>query len=136
MLQPKRTKYRKHQKGRTGGNSMSNDLSFGLYGIQALDHGRVSARVIEASRRTMTRRFRRAGQVWIRVFTDLPVSSKPAEVRMGKGKGAPNYWAARVKAGQMLFEMDGVSQGLAAQAARLVSYKMPFPVRFVSREEH
>nr|QGN73922.1 ribosomal protein L16 [prasinophyte sp. MBIC10622] len=136
MLQPKRSRYRKHQKGRVGGYAMSTDLSFGLYGIQALEEGRLSARVIEASRRTLTRKFRRTGQVWIRVFPDLAVSSKPAEVRMGKGKGAPSYWAARVKAGQMLFEMDGVSPAIASQAARLVSYKMPFSVRFVYRQEN
>jgi large subunit ribosomal protein L16 len=122
-------------KGRCSGVAMNTELQFGTYGIQVLVPGRISARVLEACRRTMTRTFKRTGQVWIRVFPDLVVTAKPSEVRMGKGKGNPSYWAARVKKGQIIFEMDGISAPLAAQAARLVMHKMPYPMRFVQRFE-
>jgi large subunit ribosomal protein L16 len=137
MLQPKRTKFRKFHKGRAAGilqNTPSGSaLSFGKYGLKTLIAGRLSARVIEAARRTMTRKMRRSGQLWIRVFPDIAVSTKPAEVRMGKGKGNPEYWMCRVQAGQILFEIDGISIELAKQAAALASHKIPFPTLFVVR---
>lgn len=135
MLQPKRTKFRKYQKGRASGIKHNQyELSFGQYGIKTLCAGRISARVLEAARRTMTRKMRRAGQLWIRVFPDIAVSSKPAEVRMGKGKGNPDFWVSRVQAGQILFEIDGISGDLAKQAVILAAHKIPFPTQFITRD--
>jgi len=133
MLQPKRTKFRKFQKGRIGGTrSNLQELSFGRFAIKSLQAGRISAQVIEAVRRTLTRTFRRRGHIWIRIFPDIAVSKKPAEVRMGKGKGSTEYWMCRVQAGHILFEMDGVSYELAKHASRLVSHKFPLATHFVS----
>ena len=134
MLQPKRTKFRKAHKGRIHGNAKGGTaLNFGAYGLKAVSPERVSARQIEDARRAMTRHMKRAGRVWIRVFPDVPVSSKPTEVRMGKGKGAPEYWAARVKPGRIMFEVDGVSEEIAREALRLAAMKLPIKTRFVSR---
>ena len=133
MLQPKKTKYRKFQKGRVGGVKM-NSLSFGSFGIQSVHCGRLSASVIEATRRVMTRKLKRSGQIWIRVFPDKPVSKKPAEVRMGKGKGGPSYWACRIQAGQVLFEIDGVSHGEAKEAVLLAAQKISFPTQFITEK--
>src|ERR1700687_4157519 len=117
MLQPKRTKFRKQFKGRIHGTATSGaDLNFGSFGLKALEPERVTARQIEAARRAITRQMKRAGRVWIRVFPDLPVSKKPTEVRMGKGKGAPEFWAARVKPGKIMFEIDGVGEDTAREA--------------------
>lgn len=136
MLQPKRTKFRKFHKGRVSGiKDNQYQLSFGNYGIKTYESGRLSARVLEAARRSMTRKMRRGGQLWIRVFPDIGVSTKPAEVRMGKGKGNPDYWVTRVQAGQILFEIDGVSKDLAKQAARAASFKIPFRTEFILRDE-
>lgn len=135
MLQPKRTKFRKYQKGRASGIKHNQyELSFGTYGIKTLCAGRISARVLEAARRTMTRKMRRAGQLWIRVFPDIAVSTKPAEVRMGKGKGNPDFWVSRVQAGQILFEIDGISGDLAKQAVLLAAHKIPLPTQFIIRD--
>lgn len=132
MLQPKRTKFRKFFKGRCGGiRSNLQELSFGTYAIKTKQSGRLSAKVIEAVRRTLTRTFKRRGHIWIRVFPDIAVSKKPAEVRMGKGKGATDYWMCRVQAGHILFEMDGVSKELAQQACILASHKLPFSTEFI-----
>ncbi|MEJ1161207.1 50S ribosomal protein L16 [Prosthecomicrobium sp. N25] len=134
MLQPKRTKFRKQFKGRIHGTSKgATDLDFGAFGLKALEPERVTARQIEAARRAITRQMKRQGRVWIRVFPDVPVSSKPTEVRMGKGKGAPEFWAARVKPGRILFEIDGVSQETAEEALRLGAAKLPIRTRFVAR---
>ena len=134
MLQPKRTKFRKAHKGRIHGAAKGGtDLNFGEYGFKAQEPERITARQIEAARRAMTRYMKRAGRVWIRVFPDVPVSSKPTEVRMGKGKGAPEYWAARVKPGRIMFEVDGVSEEIAREALRLAAMKLPIKTRFVSR---
>ena len=134
MLQPKRTKFRKAHKGRIHGVAKGGfALNFGEYGLKAQEPERITARQIEAARRAMTRYMKRAGRVWIRVFPDLPVSSKPTEVRMGKGKGAPEYWAARVKPGRVMFEIDGVSEEVAREALRLAAMKLPIKTRFVSR---
>ncbi|MTI44117.1 LSU ribosomal protein L16P [Roseibium hamelinense] len=134
MLQPKRTKFRKQHKGRIHGLSKGGtDLNFGAYGLKAVEPERVTARQIEAARRAMTRHMKRAGRVWIRIFPDLPVSSKPAEVRMGKGKGSPDYWACRVKPGRIMFEIDGVSEDVAREAMRLAAAKLPIKCRFVQR---
>ncbi|CTQ55693.1 hypothetical protein LP7551_04239 [Roseibium album] len=134
MLQPKRTKFRKQHKGRIHGLSKGGtDLNFGAFGLKALEPERVTARQIEAARRAMTRHMKRAGRVWIRIFPDVPVSSKPAEVRMGKGKGSPDYWACRVKPGRIMFEIDGVSQDVAREAMRLAAAKLPIKCRFVQR---
>ncbi|AEQ51680.1 50S ribosomal protein L16 [Pelagibacterium halotolerans] len=134
MLQPKRTKFRKAHKGRIHGVAKGGtDLNFGEYGLKAQEPERITARQIEAARRAMTRYMKRAGRVWIRVFPDVPVSSKPTEVRMGKGKGAPEYWAARVKPGRVMFEVDGVSEEIAREALRLAAMKLPIKTRFVSR---
>nr|AST08675.1 50S ribosomal protein L16 [Chlorella heliozoae] len=135
MLQPKRTKYRKFQKGRVSGVlSNTTQLEFGQFGLKALEPGRIPAKTIEAVRRIITRKFKRTGQIWIRVFPDIAVSSKPAEVRMGKGKGAPSFWICRVKKGQILFEMDGVSLQLARQASMVAYYKLPLKTKFVIRD--
>jgi large subunit ribosomal protein L16 len=134
MLQPKRTKFRKQFKGRIHGASKgATSLDFGAFGLKALGPERVTARQIEAARRAITRQMKRQGRVWIRVFPDVPVSSKPTEVRMGKGKGAPEYWAARVHPGRILFEIDGVSQDIAEEALRLGAAKLPIRTRFVAR---
>ncbi|SDG79987.1 50S ribosomal protein L16 [Pelagibacterium luteolum] len=134
MLQPKRTKFRKAHKGRIHGVAKGGtDLTFGEYGLKAQEPERITARQIEAARRAMTRYMKRAGRVWIRIFPDVPVSSKPTEVRMGKGKGAPEYWAARVKPGRIMFEIDGVSEEIAREALRLAAMKLPIKTRFVSR---
>jgi large subunit ribosomal protein L16 len=134
MLQPKRTKFRKAHKGRIHGVAKGGtELNFGEYGLKAQEPERITARQIEAARRAMTRHMKRAGRVWIRIFPDLPVSSKPTEVRMGKGKGAPEYWAARVKPGRVMFEIDGVSEEIAREALRLAAMKLPIKTRFVSR---
>jgi len=134
MLQPKRTKFRKQHKGRIHGLSKGGtDLNFGAFGLKAVEPERVTARQIEAARRAMTRHMKRAGRVWIRIFPDVPVSSKPAEVRMGKGKGSPDYWACRVKPGRIMFEIDGVSEDVAREAMRLAAAKLPIKCRFVQR---
>ena len=134
MLQPKRTKYRKAHKGRIHGKAKGGTaLNFGAYGLKATSPGRVSARQIEAARRTITRHMKRVGKLWIRVFPDVPVSSKPAEVRQGKGKGSPEWWAARVKPGRVLFELEGVPQELAREAFILASAKLPLNTKFITR---
>lgn len=133
MLSPKRTKFRKYQKGTIGGiKSNITKLEFGKYGVKALQEGRISARTIEAVRRVMTRKFKRAGQIWIRLFPDISITEKPLEVRMGKGKGAPSFWVCRVQPGQILFEMDGISFTLAKQAAILADHKLPIKTKFIS----
>ena len=134
MLQPKRTKFRKTQKGRNRGLAyVGNRVSFGEYGLKATTRGFITARQIEAARRAITRHLRRAGRVWIRIFPDVPVSSKPAEVRMGKGKGSPEFWVARVKPGRIMFEIDGVPWELAKEALTLASAKLPLDTRIVRR---
>ncbi|MEX0921815.1 MAG: 50S ribosomal protein L16 [Rhodovibrionaceae bacterium] len=134
MLSPKRTKYRKQHKGRIHGLAKGGtQLNFGAYGLKAVSPGRVSARQIEAARRAITRHMRRIGKLWIRIFPDVPVSQKPAEVRQGKGKGTPEWWAARVKPGRIMFELDGVNAETAREAFRLASAKLPVETKFVSR---
>ena len=134
MLQPKRTKYRKAFKGRIHGAAKGGfNLDFGAFGLKAMEPDRLTARQIEAARRAITRHMKRAGRVWIRVFPDVPVSKKPAEVRMGSGKGAPEFWAARVKPGRVLFELDGVPVQVAKEALALAAAKLPIKTRFVSR---
>jgi large subunit ribosomal protein L16 len=134
MLQPKRTKYRKQFKGRIHGKAKGGfTLAFGAYGLKATDPGRISSRQIEAARRTITRHMKRLGKLWIRIFPDVPVSQKPAEVRQGKGKGTPEWWAARVKPGRIMFELDGVPRQLAIEAFSLASAKLPVGTKFVSR---
>jgi len=134
MLQPKRTKYRKQHKGRIHGLAWrGSQLNFGSYGLKAMAPARVTARQIEAARRAATRHMKRAGRVWIRIFPDVPVSSKPAEVRMGSGKGTPEFWVARVKPGRIMFEIDGVPHDVAKRALELASAKLPLQVRFVTR---
>jgi len=134
MLQPKRTKFRKAHKGRIHGNTKAGAiLNFGEYGLKAMEPERVTARQIEAARRAITRQMKRAGRVWIRIFPDLPVSKKPTEVRMGKGKGAPEFWAARVAPGRIMFEIDGVSEETAREALRLGAAKLPIRTRVVAR---
>ncbi len=136
MLQPKRTKFRKQFKGRISGAAKGGtDLNFGSFGLKALEPERVTARQIEASRRAITRAMKRAGRVWIRIFPDVPVSKKPTEVRMGKGKGAPEFWAAKVKPGRIMFEIDGVAEDVAKEALRLAAMKLPIKCRFVVRED-
>ena len=134
MLQPKRTKYRKAFKGRISGAAKGGfSLDFGSFGLKAMEPDRLTARQIEAARRAITRHMKRAGRVWIRVFPDVPVSKKPAEVRMGSGKGAPEFWAARVKPGRVLFELDGVPVTVAKEALALAAAKLPIKTRFVAR---
>jgi large subunit ribosomal protein L16 len=134
MLQPNRTKFRKAHKGRIHGTATSGtSLTFGQYGLKALEPERVTARQIEAARRAMTRHMKRAGRVWIRIFPDVPVSKKPIEVRMGKGKGTPEMWVCRIKPGRILFELDGVSVQLAREALGLAAAKLPIKTRFVER---
>lgn len=135
MLLPKRTKFRKYQKGKIQGvKPNTTQLQFGRYGLKALDTGRIPARTLEAVRRVITRKFKRTGQIWIRIFPDIPISVKPAEVRMGKGKGSPSFWVARIQRGQILFEMDGISLNLAKQAADLAYYKLPIKTKFIIRD--
>ena len=135
MLQPKRTKYRKQQKGRNRGlAARGNKVSFGEFGLQATGRGRLTARQIEAARRAITRHVKRGGRIWIRVFPDKPVSKKPLEVRMGKGKGNPEYWVALIQPGRMLYEIQGVQEGLAREAFRLASAKLPVTTAFVKRQ--
>ena len=134
MLSPKRTKFRKAHKGRIHGLAKGGtQLNFGSYGLKAVTPERVTARQIEAARRAITRHLRRAGRVWIRIFPDVPVSSKPAEVRMGKGKGSPEFWVARVKPGRIMFEIDGVPWHLAKEAFTLAAAKLPLDTRIVRR---
>ncbi|HEY7846448.1 MAG TPA: 50S ribosomal protein L16 [Bradyrhizobium sp.] len=134
MMQPKKTKFRKAHKGRIHGTATSGAaLSFGQFGLKAMEPDRVTARQIEAARRALTRHMKRAGRVWIRVFPDVPVSKKPAEVRMGSGKGAPELWVVRIKPGRVMFEIDGVPVGIAKEALALAAAKLPIKTRFVER---
>ena len=134
MLQPKKVKHRKHHRGRMKGNSKgARELAFGEYGIQALEPGWITSRQIEAARIAMTRHIKRGGKVWINVFPDKSVTKKPAETRMGSGKGNPEFWVAVVKPGRILFEIDGVPREKAVEAARLASHKLPIKVKFVTR---
>ena len=136
MLQPKRTKFRKAFKGRIKGEAKGgSDLNFGTFGLKATQPERVTARQIEAARRAMTRHMKRQGRVWIRIFPDLPVTSKPVEVRMGKGKGSVDFWACKVKPGRVMFEIDGVSEDVAREALRLAAMKLPIKTRTVVRED-
>jgi large subunit ribosomal protein L16 len=136
MLQPKKTKYRKQFKGRIHGASKGGTmLNFGAFGLKAVEPERITARQIEAARRAITRQMKRQGRVWIRIFPDVPVSDKPAEVRMGKGKGAIEYWAARVAPGRIMFEIDGVTEEVAREALRLGAAKLPIKTRVVTRIE-
>ena len=134
MLQPKRTKFRKAFKGRIRGPAKAGfELNFGQFGLKAVEPERITARQIEAARRALTRHMRRAGRVWIRIFPDVPVSKKPTEVRMGKGKGTPEFWVARVKPGRIMFEIDGVSEAVARESLRLGAAKLPIKTRIVAR---
>lgn len=134
MLSPKRTKYRKAHKGRIHGTAKGGtSLNFGAYGLKAMEPMRVTARQIESARRAITRHLKRQGRVWIRIFPDLPVSTKPAEVRMGSGKGSPEFWAARVHPGRIMFEVDGVPLDLAKRAFELAAAKLPIKTRFITR---
>lgn len=134
MLQPKRTKFRKQMKGKNRGMATrGNKVSFGEFGLKATGRGRVTARQIEAGRRAMTRHIKRGGKIWIRIFPDKPITKKPLEVRMGKGKGSVEYWVALVQPGRMLFEMEGVSEELAREAFRLAAAKLPLSTAFVTR---
>ncbi len=136
MLSPKRTKYRKAHTGRVHGNAKrGTNLNFGAYGLKATSPGRMTARQIEAARRAITRHLKRAGRIWIRIFPDVPVSTKPTEVRMGKGKGSPEYWMCRIKPGRILFEVDGVSPTLARSAFERGAAKLPVSTRVVVRGE-
>lgn len=135
MLQPARTKYRKQQKGRNTGIAVrGSKVSFGEYGLKAVDRGRLTARQIEAARRAMTRHIKRGGRIWIRIFPDKPISHKPAEVRMGNGKGSPEYYVAEIQPGKMLYEMDGVNEELAKEAFRLAAAKLPIKTVFTVRQ--
>lgn len=137
MLQPKRTKYRKKQKGRVKGLAQrGHQISFGSFAIKSLERGWITSRQIEAARIAITRAMKREGQVWIRIFPDKPVTKKPAEVRMGKGKGSPEYWVAPIKPGTILFESDGVALDLAKEALRLGAQKMPVKTKFVVRRDY
>jgi large subunit ribosomal protein L16 len=134
MLMPKKVKYRKQHRGRMKGKAYrGSSVNFGQYGLQALEPGWITDRQIEAARVTMTRKIKRAGRVWIRIFPDKPVTSKPAETRMGKGKGAPEHWVAVVKPGRIMYEMEGVPEELAREAFRLAAHKLPIKTRFVER---
>ena len=136
MLQPKRTKFRKQFKGKISGEAKGGFLlNFGTFGLKAVEPERVTARQIEAARRAITRHMKRQGRVWIRIFPDVPVSSKPTEVRMGKGKGSVDYWAAKVKPGRVMFEIDGVSEVIAREALRLGAMKLPVLNRVIQRED-
>jgi len=137
MLQPKKTKYRKQQKGKMKGNSMrGNQLAFGSFGIKALEESWITGRQIEAARVAVTRHMKREGQIWIRIFPDKPVTKKPAEVRMGKGKGAPEMFVARVTPGRIMFEADGVPLALAKEALRLAAQKLPITTKFIVRRDY
>ena len=134
MLQPKRTKFRKMMKGRNRGLAIrGSDVSFGTFGLKATGRGRITARQIEASRRAMTRHIKRGGKIWIRIFPDKPITKKPLEVRMGKGKGSVEYWVAQIQPGRMLFEMEGVGEELAREAFKLAAAKLPVATTFVTR---
>jgi large subunit ribosomal protein L16 len=134
MLQPSRTKFRKQHKGRIHGNAKGGfTLAFGQFGLKATEPERVTARQLEAARRALTRHMKRSGRVWIRVFPDVPISKKPAEVRMGSGKGAPEFWAVKIKPGRILFEVDGVDVETAREAMRLAAGKLPISTKFVAR---
>jgi len=134
MLQPKKTKFRKQQKGKLRGIATSGTrVSFGEFGLKALTRGRVTARQIEAARRAMTRHIKRGGKVWIRIFPDVPVTKKPIEVRMGKGKGNVEYWVAKIQPGKVLYEMEGVTEEIAREAFRLASAKLPISTAFIAR---
>ena len=134
MLMPKKVKYRKRHKGRMGGTAFrGGELSFGSCGLQAMECGRITDRQIEAARIVMTRHVKRGGKIWLRIFPDKPISKKPAETRMGKGKGGPEYWVAVVKQGRMLYEMEGVSEEVAKEAFRLAAHKLPIATRVVTR---
>ena len=136
MLQPKRTKFRKMHKGRIKGTAKGGStLNFGTYGLKAIQPERITARQIEAARRAMTRHMKRQGRVWIRLFPDTPVSSKPIEVRMGKGKGSVDYWACKVKPGRVMFEIDGITEPVAREALRLAAMKLPVKTRTIVRED-
>ena len=135
MLQPKRTKFRKMHKGRNRGLAQGTDVSFGSFGLKAVGRGRLTARQIEAARRAMTRAVKRQGKIWIRVFPDKPITEKPAETRMGSGKGSPEYWVAVVKPGRVMFEIAGVPEETAREALRLAANKLPIKCKFVKREE-
>lgn len=135
MLQPKRTKFRKQFKGRNRGLSNNgNKVSFGQYGLQACERGRITARQIESARRAMTRYIKRGGKIWIRIFPDVPISKKPLEVRMGKGKGNVEYWVCKIQPGKMLYEMEGVTEEIARHAFKLAAAKLPFKTNFVIRQ--
>ena len=134
MLSPKKVKHRKMQKGRNGGTAgRGNKINFGSYGLQSLEPGRLTSRQIESARIAITRHVKRGAKVWIRIFPDKPITQKPAETRMGKGKGNPEFWVAPVKAGRIMFELEGVSEDLARRAMKLASAKLPIPCRFVTR---
>ncbi len=134
MLQPNRTKYRKQQKGRNRGLAMTaNKVSFGEFGLKSTGRGRITSRQIEAARRTITRHVKRGGKVWIRIFPDKPISKKPLEVRMGKGKGNVEYWVAQIQPGRMLYEIEGISENLAREALTLAAAKLPVSTAFVKR---
>jgi large subunit ribosomal protein L16 len=136
MLSPKRTKFRKQHKGRIHGEAKGgSELNFGAFGLKALEPDRINARQIEAARRAMTRAMKRQGRVWIRIFPDVPISKKPIEVRMGKGKGSTEYWVAKVKPGRVMFEIDGVAEPVAREALRLAAMKMSVKCRIVVRED-
>ena len=136
MLQPKKTKYRKAFKGRIHGAAKGGfSLNFGSYGLKTLEPERITARQIEAARRAITRHMKRQGRVWIRIFPDVPISSKPTEVRMGKGKGSVDFWAAKIKPGRIMFEIDGVGEEIAREALRLGAMKLPIKTRTVIRED-
>ncbi len=135
MLQPKRTKFRKMMKGRNRGMALNgNKVSFGTIGLMSVSRGRLTARQIEAARRAMTRHIKRGGKIWIRIFPDKPITSKPLEVRMGKGKGGVDYWVAEIQPGKMLYEMEGVSEEVATEAFRLAAAKLPVQTRIVTRQ--
>ncbi len=135
MLSPKKVKYRKRQKGKMRGMSArGSELNFGDYGLQCVDHGRITARQIESARIAMTRHIKRGGRVWIRVFPDVPLTRKPAETRMGKGKGSPEEWVAIVKPGRIMYEIEGVTEEIAKEAFRLAGHKLPISTKFVARE--
>lgn len=135
MLQPKRTKFRKQHKGRNRGLAQNgNKVSFGEFGLKAVERGRITARQIEAARRAMTRRIKRVGKIWIRIFPDTPITTKPLEVRMGKGKGNVEYWVAKIQPGKMLYEMEGVSEDVAREAFKLAAAKLPLKTQFVVRQ--
>ena len=136
MLQPKRTKFRKMHKGRIKGEAKGGfELNFGTYGLKAIEPERITARQIEAARRAMTRHMKRQGRVWIRIFPDVPVTSKPVEVRMGKGKGSVDFWACKVKPGRIMFEIDGVTEPVAREALRLAAMKLPVKTKTILRED-